>query len=234
MLPSGASSLPLVAHRLRHLLAGDHLQHGVFEHQPNSLGHPATACTRSEGSVREESVEIALTVAPTVDIAGFEAFYRRERPGLLTLARALCRSSQPAVIEDIVQDAFVRAYERWPQIAQYDRPDLWVRRVTINVAMSRHRRLRTQVTGLARLAARTNSVPALSDDTTSILAAIRRLPTRQAQVIALKYIDDLSTEEIADVLEMAPGTVRTHLRRALDAMRRDQTFTTTMGGDSHA
>jgi hypothetical protein len=70
--------------------------------------------------VREESVEIALTVAPTVDIAGFEAFYRRERPGLLTLARALCRSSQPAVIEDIVQDAFVRACERWPQIAQYD------------------------------------------------------------------------------------------------------------------
>jgi RNA polymerase sigma-70 factor (ECF subfamily) len=184
--------------------------------------------------VREKGVEIALTVAPAIEIAQFEDFYQRERPGFLTLARALCRSSQPAVAEDIVQDAFVRAYERWPQISQYDRPDLWVRRVTINLAMSRYRRLRTQVTGLARLAARTDMHAALSDDTTSILAGIRRLPTRQAQVVALKYVDDLSTEEIADVLEMAPGTVRTHLRRALDAMRSDRTFTTTMGGEADA
>jgi len=179
-------------------------------------------------------VEIALTVAPAIETAQFEAFYQRERPGLLTLARALCRTSQPAVAEDIVQDAFVRALERWPQISRYDRPDLWMRRVTMNLATSRHRRLRTQVMGLTRLAARTDTIPALSENTTSILTEIRRLPTRQAQVIALKYIDDLSTEEIADVLEMAPGTVRTHLRRALDAMRSDGTFTTTTGGDADA
>jgi RNA polymerase sigma-70 factor (ECF subfamily) len=185
-------------------------------------------------SVREKGVEIALTVAPAVEIAQFEDFYQRERPLLLTLARALCRSSQPAVAEDVVQDAFVRAYERWPQISRYDRPDLWVRRVTMNLATSRYRRLRTQVTGLARLAARTDTVAGLSDDTMSILGAIQRLPTRQAQVIALKFIDDLSTEEIADVLEMAPGTVRTHLRRGLDALRIEGTFTTTMGGDADA
>lgn len=63
---------------------------------------------------------------------------------------------------------------------------------------------------------------------------MRRVPTRQAQVVALKYIDDLSTEEIADVLEMAPGTVRTHLRRALEALRSDQAFATMIGGDSRA
>jgi len=155
----------------------------------------------------------------------FEAFYERERPRLLALAVGLCRRGQLGAAEDLVQDAFVRAYERWDQVAGYERPELWLRRVAINLSTSRARRLATELRRAARLRHDAEARErALDDDAATTLDALRHLPRRQAQVLALRFIDQLSTDDISEVLGMAPGTVRTHLRRGLDALRADGRF----------
>jgi len=161
----------------------------------------------------------AAPVAP--ETATFEAFYRRERAALVALAHALCRGSEPSNAEDIVQDAFVRAYERWSTIARYERPELWLRRVAINLAMSRYRRLRVQARHNASLAAAGMVELGVSDGAAALFVALQRLPRRQAQVLALRYVDEMPTSDIAEVLSMTPGTVRTHLRRGQDGLRRD-------------
>jgi RNA polymerase sigma-70 factor (ECF subfamily) len=170
-------------------------------------------------------MEVEQAAALAARAARFEEFYERERAGLVALVHALCRGSQPAVAEDIVQDAFVRAYEHWSQIADYDRPDLWIRRVAINLTTSRYRRLRTEGRLLGRITGDGSEPLGLRDDTAALLAALKRLPRRQMQVLALRYVDEMSTEDIAEVLGMAPGTARTHLRRGHDALRRDPRFT---------
>ena len=178
--------------------------------------------------MRDEAVEVSHDASPDARASSFEDWYERERPALLVLVHALCRSTQPSVAEDIVQDAFVRAYERWPKIAGYDRPDLWLRRVAINLATSRYRRLRTEFGQALRRESPGNDEFSVPGDAVEVLDALRRLPRRQSQVLALRYIDELSTADIAGVLGMVDGTVRTHMRRGHDALRRDPRFATAM------
>ena len=154
----------------------------------------------------------------------FESFYNDQREGLLTLMHALCRSTGRGEVEDLVQEAFVRAYLRWNTISSFDRPDLWVRRVAVNLSISRYRRLQTEARRLVRLAGPPDDTARqLRSDTLAVLDAIRRLPARQAQVLALTYIDQLTTAEVAEVLGIAEGTVRTNLRRGLSRLRDDPT-----------
>lgn len=178
--------------------------------------------------MRDEAVEVSHEAAQPEPKLSFEDWYERERVTLAVLVHALCRSTQPSVAEDIVQDAFVRAYERWPTIGEYDRPDLWLRRVAINLATSRFRRLKTELGHASRRRSAEYDELVLSDDAASLLDALRRLPPRQAQVLALRYIDELSTADIGRVLGMADGTVRTHLRRGHDALRHDPRFEVAM------
>jgi len=155
----------------------------------------------------------------------FESFYNDQREGLLTLMHALCRSTGRGEVEDLVQEAFVRAYLKWNTISSFDRPDLWVRRVAVNLSISRYRRLQTEARRLVRLAGPpADTSLQLHSDTVAVLQAIRRLPARQAQVLALTYIDQLTTAEVAEVLGIAEGTVRTNLRRGLDRLRDDPTL----------
>ena len=168
-------------------------------------------------------MELGATPRATGNQA-FESFYIEQREGLLTLMHALCRSTGRGEVEDLVQEAFVRAYLRWNTISGFDRPDLWVRRVAVNLSISRYRRLQTEARRLVRLE-RTPEETGLQlhSETVAVLQAIKRLPPRQAQVLALTYIDQLTTAEVAEVLGIAEGTVRTNLRRGLDRLRDDPT-----------
>ena len=162
-----------------------------------------------------------LEAAPHV-VTAFESFYVEQREELLALMQALCRSTGRGEVEDLVQEAFVRAYLRWDTISTFDRPDLWLRRVAVNLSISRYRRLQSEARRLVRLAGTSDETHLqLQSDTACLLQAIRRLPTRQAQVVALTYIDQLTTAEIAEVLGMAEGTVRTNLRRGINRLRDD-------------
>ena len=148
--------------------------------------------------------------------AAFEAFYRAERRRVLAVVVLL--TGDQAAAEDVVQDAFAAALRRWPTVSTYDRPGDWVKRVAVNRAISRFRRVRNERLALERVAHRPVAEPAgragpdLLDD--PLWSAVRRLPRRQAQVIALMYVDDLTAEQVAATIGCSPGAVKSHLHRA--------------------
>jgi RNA polymerase sigma-70 factor (ECF subfamily) len=148
----------------------------------------------------------------------FEAFYRSERAGILAVAAGLV--GDWGVAEDVVQESFAEAYRQWKTVGRFDRPGAWVRRVAINKAISRMRRrsVEHRVLGTIGLGPESCDAPVVDAE---LWAAVRRLPPRQAQVVALTYIGDLTMLEVADLLGCSEGSVKTHLRRARERLARE-------------
>ncbi|WP_151083738.1 RNA polymerase sigma factor [Nocardioides cynanchi] len=150
--------------------------------------------------------------APVVALEPFEAFYRREYPRLLVLARALTGA---AGAEDVAQETMMVAYRRWADIALLDSPAGYVRGICLHQGRSAVRRLRTESRALQRYAVRpTARLEPLDPDAERYWAEVRRLPRRQAQATVLFYALDLPVAEIATTLGCAEGSVKTHLSRA--------------------
>jgi RNA polymerase sigma-70 factor (ECF subfamily) len=120
--------------------------------------------------------------------------------------------SDRAEAEDVVQEAFLRAWQRWPDISGYDDPVAWVRRVAWNLATSRLRRITTAARALRRHRP-PQPVPGLNPDHVALVAALRRLPERQRRVIVLHHIADVPVAEIAENLGLPKGTVVSWLHR---------------------
>jgi RNA polymerase sigma factor (sigma-70 family) len=143
----------------------------------------------------------------------FEHFYLEEYPGVVKLVYAL--SGSRAAAEDIAQEAFLRAYRDWERVGSYEHQAAWVRRVAANLATSGLRRRLLEARALARLAGRREpALDSLPADQADFGRALRALPRRQAQAVALFYVEDLSIEQIAVVLDCAEGTVKAHLAKA--------------------
>jgi RNA polymerase sigma factor (sigma-70 family) len=143
----------------------------------------------------------------------FEHFYLEEYPGVVKLVYALLGSR--AAAEDIAQEAFLRAYRDWERVGSYEHQAAWVRRVAANLATSGLRRRLLEARALARLAGRREpALEPLPTDQADFGRALRALPRRQAQAVALFYVEDLSIEQIAVVLDCAEGTVKAHLAKA--------------------
>jgi RNA polymerase sigma-70 factor, ECF subfamily len=147
---------------------------------------------------------------PAAESEGFEAFYLREYHAVVRLAYALSGSRLAA--EDIAQDAFLGAFRDWGHIRY---PSGWVRKVAVRRARRTvHRRL-LEARAVARLlAGRGPAVAELPEEDAEVWRAVRALPRRQAQVIALRYVADAPVAEIAQTLGMAEGTVKAQLHRA--------------------
>jgi RNA polymerase sigma factor (sigma-70 family) len=145
----------------------------------------------------------------------FEAFYRREMPALVAFAAALSGSMWA---EDIAQEAMLAAYRRWDAVSRFEVPAAWVRRVCANRSVSTLRRRAVEARALLRLGARRGDGPVLAEEHERFWVEVRRLPHRQAQVIALYYIYDLAVTEIAATLGCAEGTVKVHLARGRAAL----------------
>lgn len=145
----------------------------------------------------------------------FDAFFRRERVGLVALAAAVSGSHLAA--EDLAHEALTRAYQRWDRLVEYDKPGAWVRRVTINLALSSRKRLANEAKARLRLRAEPTMAPApeIHDD---VWAAVKQLPGKQRAAVALHYLEDRSTAEIAEVLDCAEATARVHLHRGRQAL----------------
>jgi len=153
-----------------------------------------------------------VTEVADVSVASFRGFYERNVHGVLGLAVALT-GDRPAA-EDIAQEAFLRAYRDWSRVGTYDHPDAWVRKVASNLAMSRGRRVAAETRALVRARNQRPSEPAgMPDEDTAFWRAVRALPERQAQAVALHYVLDLSVEGVADVMGISAGAVKTHLHR---------------------
>ena len=149
----------------------------------------------------------------------FEAFYDREYLAVVGLAYALSGSRWGA--EDLAQEAFMAAHRDWARIGAYDNPGAWVRRVVANLSVSAFRRRVAETKALARIAlGREEPLPDLAAGDPEFWAAIRALPRRQAQVVALHYLEDRSVAEVAEILDVTPGTVKRHLHDGRSALAR--------------
>lgn len=137
----------------------------------------------------------------------FPAIYR----GALAAAQRVLHDEHAA--DDIAVEACYRATRHWSDIADYARP--WTVRVATNLAIDATRRSRRT----ARFRDRPRSVPAPTSDRVDLVEALRGLPQRQREVVALRYLGDLSESETAKVLGIAPGTVKIHAHRGLAALR---------------
>lgn len=117
--------------------------------------------------------------------------------------------------EDLVQEAFLQAHRNWDRLAGDDSRGLWVRRVALNLAVSRFRRWRIESAALLRLASRRDAHElGLSAGSSEVWEQVRCLPARQAQVVALHYLEDRTVAEIAEILGVAEGSVRASLHQA--------------------
>lgn len=164
-------------------------------------------------SLNEATVPVVRGLEP------FEAFYRREYDRSVRLAYVLSGSRWAS--EDMAQDAFIEAHRRWETIGLYENPGAWVRRVIANRSVSAYRKRLAEAKALVKLAAGARSpIPDLNAETEEVWEAVRRLPKRQAQVTALTYLDGLSLEQVAAVLEISIPTVGTHLQRARKGLAR--------------
>lgn len=141
-------------------------------------------------------------------VTDFESLYRREFPKMVALAASMCGSRE--VGAELAQEALLRAYRDWPRVSGLERPGAWVRRATVNLAVDAHRRRSTEQATLARMVSSTLPPEGFGvEDPFWVLA--RSLPDRQCAVVALRYVDDLPLEDIAQVLEVSVGTVKSTL-----------------------
>ncbi|MBV9292210.1 MAG: SigE family RNA polymerase sigma factor [Frankiales bacterium] len=139
-------------------------------------------------------------------------------PALVRYATALCGDASEA--EEIVQAALVRVAVRWPFVRDKDHPDGYVRRAIVHGFFNSRRRIRGRETSMA-------DVPEqLSPDSTAGVAdhvAVRRalltLPPRQRAVLVLRYLEDRSEHETADLLGCSVGTVKSQTSKGLAKLR---------------
>jgi RNA polymerase sigma-70 factor, ECF subfamily len=147
----------------------------------------------------------------------FEPFFKREYPKMVAIAYAMSGSRWAA--EELAQEAMLRAYRAWATISGYDKPGAWLRRVTINLSSSLIRRRLSELKALERAAisdVRPFEVEVGDDE--EFWVAVKMLPRRQREVIVLKFIDDMSTADIATLLEISESAARTHLQRARETL----------------
>ena len=148
----------------------------------------------------------------------YAAHWRR----LVRLSVLLVRDVGTA--EEVVQEAFVAVHARWSRLREPDQALAYLRQTVVNRSRSA---LRHRAVVARHVARRTTSMiepgadqAALTADRRStVLDALRALPTRQREVLALRYYLDLSEAEIADTLGISRGAVKSHASRGAAALR---------------
>jgi RNA polymerase sigma factor (sigma-70 family) len=156
-----------------------------------------------------------IDFAGMVDVSSgweFDAVYRHEYPGLIAVAAALTGDRDGA--QDLVQDTMVKAFIRWDRVRHLDRPGAWCHHVLVNACRSRLRRRATEWRYLSRLRRGEPTSPEPSADTVAFWAVVRTLPSRPRAVVALYFGADLSSVQVAEVLGVPEGTVRSDLAAA--------------------
>jgi RNA polymerase sigma factor (sigma-70 family) len=146
----------------------------------------------------------------------FTEFYRSDRDRCLRAVLAGVGDRQLA--EDLVAEAFTRAWMSWHKVRRHPAPRAWIVRTALNLRVSwwRRRRHEVELDDAHEAAATAAGDPGLDP---ALLKVLRRLPQRQREVIAFRVFLDLDTAATAKALGMAPGTVTAHLSRAIATLR---------------
>lgn len=123
-----------------------------------------------------------------------------------------------AEAQDLVQEAFCRAFARWRSVSRFEDPSGWVRRVAWNLAISRWRRTRRFLRWHRDLAATPDPGTAGLDQ--DLIAALAMLPIQQRRAVVLHYLAGFSVREIAEFTGGAEGTVKSWLARGRGTLLR--------------
>jgi RNA polymerase sigma-70 factor (sigma-E family) len=154
--------------------------------------------------------------------AGFREFVVATQPRLLAFAELVTADRGRA--EDLLQEAYLAAFAAWPRIHD-QAPDAYVRRCIVNGRISWWRRRSSHERPTDQTAALSHAVTSdethTVDDRLQLLAALRRLTTRERTVVALRFFVGLTESEIAAEVGIAPGTVKSTAARAVAKLRED-------------
>ena len=153
-------------------------------------------------------------------VLDFEEFVAVRGPVLQRLARGLLRN--PADAEDVVQDVLAKVLLKWPRINGADDPVAYVNRMLVNESTSFWRRGARREVPRAVEELPETVLPDAADrvgERDALLAALRTLPTKQRAVVALRYLDEMSDERIAEILDITIGAVRVNASRGLATLR---------------
>jgi RNA polymerase sigma-70 factor (sigma-E family) len=148
--------------------------------------------------------------------ADMAALYRRTWPRLIGVLASIGGSRAGA--EEVAQAAYVRLLGRWDSIRRYDDPEAWVRAVAVRTLVSRLRRKQVAQRALAKLTGRPGTAQAPDGDALDVAAALARITPDQRAVVVLHHVMDLPVEQIAEELQVPPGTVKSQLARARHAL----------------
>jgi RNA polymerase sigma factor (sigma-70 family) len=143
---------------------------------------------------------------PDID-DGYAAFFEDEYRSVLRTAFLVVRDQQRA--EDVAQDAFVQLYQHWRKVSRYERPEAWVRRVAIRLAVREVKRTRVREV----LQLKSPSPPPVEPMDLTVLDAVKQLSPMQRAAIALFYLEDRPIAEISDLLGISVSTCTVHLTR---------------------
>jgi RNA polymerase sigma-70 factor (sigma-E family) len=156
--------------------------------------------------------------------ASFDEFVSTRMPPVLRFAGVLTGDRHLA--EDIVQDVLLKVHKRWDTIADLDRPDAYVRRMVVNEYISWRRKWARIVP--TEDIADSRELPFAPDhaervaNRAEVADRLRRLAPRHRAVLVLRYYEDLSDADIAELLDCTVGTVRGYASRALATLRIEQ------------
>ncbi|MGW1284538.1 SigE family RNA polymerase sigma factor [Streptomyces sp. NPDC002586] len=145
----------------------------------------------------------------------FDAFYAAAFPRLTGQLYAFTGDHGEA--QDVVQEAFVRAWDRRKSFLADSAPEAWIRTVAVRLAVSRWRRARRWLE-LARRHTPPESTPGPGPEHTALVAALRALPQAQRLAIVLHHLCDLSVEQVASETGAPVGTVKARLSRGRAAL----------------
>jgi RNA polymerase sigma-70 factor (sigma-E family) len=181
------------------------------------MGLPATTAPRPTSSVLDLPSREALSMPDKAERdAEFAAYMAARQPALLRTAYLL--TGDPHTAEDLVQTALAKLYLSWDKVTRRDSLDGYVRRILVNEHNSLWRRpWKRRETTSDRLPEQ--EAPRQRGHDGDLWDFVQSLPRKQRATVVLRYYEELSEAETADVLGVSVGTVKSQTSRALAAMR---------------
>ena len=150
------------------------------------------------------------------DDASFDAFYAATRRRLLGQLTLITGDRDQA--QDLLQEAYLRAWQRWGRVEDLDDPAGWVRRVALRLWVSRWRRTVVALRARPQIARPEATASPASEVRMDVRAALARLPEGQRLVIVLHELCELSIPEVVAETGLAAGTVKSRLSRGRAAL----------------
>lgn len=147
---------------------------------------------------------------------------RREYPRLVGMLGLYCGDVGTA--EELAQEALARLWRAWPKVSRYSDPAGWVRHVAINLANSNFRRLAAERRASRRAQAEVEIAQPSAADSIALRDAIAALPKQQKTALLLRFFLDLPFAEVAKWMDVPENTAKSHVRRALAALRAQEGF----------